>query len=238
MTETIRKGALYVVSTPIGNLDDISRRALSILGAVDVVAAEDTRTSGFLLDHFGIRKPLLSYHGYNERRRAPELITRLKQGQSVAVVTDAGTPGISDPAAVVIRLAIAEGIPVIPVPGASALLAALVVSGLPTERFAFEGFLPVKKGRSTRLDRLRVEERTVVLYESPHRICRTLEDLLGRLGDRRVVVVREATKKFEEIVRGKISEVLTSLQPRAARGEYVIVLEGRTGEDHHDEGES
>lgn len=238
MTETIRNGALYIISTPIGNLDDISRRALGILGAVDVVAAEDTRKSGFLLDHYSIRKPLLSYHGYNERRRAPELIRRLKEGQSVAVVTDAGTPGISDPAAVVIRDAIAEGIPVIPVPGASALLAALVVSGLPTERFAFEGFLPVKKGRNTRLEQLKNEDRTIVLYESPHRLGRTLEDLFARLGDRRVAVVREVTKKFEEIVRGSLSDVITRLRQKAARGEYVIVLEGRSGVRDNDETEA
>lgn len=229
MSETIQQGALYIVSTPIGNLDDISRRALTVLQGVDLVAAEDTRTSRFLLDHFSIKKPLLSYHGHNERRRAPELIRRLKGGSSVAVVTDAGTPGISDPAAVVIREAIAEGIPVISVPGASALLAALVVSGLPTERFVFEGFLPLKKGRMTRLDRLSHEDRTMIMYESPHRIVRTLEDLLSACGDRRVALVRELTKKFEEVQRGPLSQILESLRQRTPRGEYVIVLEGDTG---------
>lgn len=230
MSETIQPGALYIVSTPIGNLDDISRRALAVLQGVDLVAAEDTRKSKFLLDHFSIAKPLLSYYGYNERRRAPELIRKLKEGMSVAVVTDAGTPGISDPAAVVIREAIEEGIPVIPIPGASALLAALIVSGLPTDRFVFEGFLPVKKGRKTRLGELALEERTLIIYESPHRIVRTLEDLLTAFGDRRVALVRELTKKFEEVQRGTLSRVLEAVRQRTARGEYVIVLEGRTEE--------
>jgi 16S rRNA (cytidine1402-2'-O)-methyltransferase len=239
MSETIQAGALYIVSTPIGNLSDISERALTILRGVDLIAAEDTRTSKILLDHFSIRKPLISYHGYNERRRAPELVRRLKEGASVAVVTDAGTPGISDPASVVIREAIAGGITVIPVPGASAILAALTVSGLPTDRFVFEGFLPVKKGRKTRLGQLALEERTLVLYESPHRLERTLVDLLGVFGDRPIALVREITKKFEEVQRGTVSTLLESVRHRAPRGEYVLVIGGRTRgerEDDHDEG--
>ncbi len=228
MSESIQSGALYIVSTPIGNLTDISERALKILNGVDLIAAEDTRTSKFLLDHFSIRKPLISYHGYNERRRAPELIARLKSGASVAVVTDAGTPGISDPAAVVIRHAIAEGITVIPVPGASAILAALTVSGLPTDRFVFEGFLPVKKGRQTRLGQLALEERTIVLYESPHRLERTLRDLLAAFGDRPIALVREITKKFEEVRRGELSAMLDEVRRRAPRGEYVLVIAGRS----------
>jgi 16S rRNA (cytidine1402-2'-O)-methyltransferase len=235
MSETLQQGALYIVSTPIGNLDDISRRALAVLQGVDLVAAEDTRKSKFLLDHFSIKKPLLSYHGYNERRRAPELIRKLKDGFSVAVVTDAGTPGISDPAAVVIREAIGEGIPVIPIPGASALLAALVVSGLPTERFVFEGFLPVKKGRRTRLEQLNQEDRTIVLYESPHRIVRTLEDVLSVLGERRIALVRELTKKFEEVQRGMLSHILATVRQKAVRGEYVLVIEGKTRRQQPDE---
>ncbi len=230
MSETIQPGALYIVSTPIGNLEDISRRALAILEGVDLIAAEDTRKSKFLLEHYSIRKQLISYYGYNERRRSPELIRRLKEGESIAVITDAGTPGISDPASVIIREAIATGIPVIPVPGASALLAALVVSGLPTDRFLFEGFLPVKKGRKTRLESLKTEARTIVLYESPHRIVRTLEDILAAIGNRRMALVREVTKKFEEVQRGSVSAVLDQVRQRAVRGEYVIILGGREGD--------
>jgi 16S rRNA (cytidine1402-2'-O)-methyltransferase len=237
MSETIQAGALYIVSTPIGNLSDISERALTILRGVDLIAAEDTRTSKILLDHFSIHKPLISYHGYNERRRAPELVRRLKEGASVAVVTDAGTPGISDPASVVIREAIAAGITVIPVPGASAILAALTVSGLPTDRFVFEGFLPVKKGRKTRLGQLALEERTLVLYESPHRLERTLGDLLVAFGDRPIVLVREITKKFEEVQRGTVSTLLENVRHRVPRGEYVLVIGGRTRKEREEDRE-
>ena len=226
MSETIQPGALYIVSTPIGNLGDITRRAVEILGGVDLIAAEDTRKTGFLLEHLCITKPLVSYFSYNEHRRVPELIARLKTGSSVAVVTDAGTPGVSDPAFSVIHAALAGGITVIPVPGASALLAALVVSGLPMDRFVFEGFLPVKKGRKTRFEELRSEPRTFVLYESPHRVVRTLEEILSYCGDRRVAVVREVTKKFEEVQRGRVSTVLSRVKQKAARGEYVIVVSG------------
>ncbi len=219
-------GALYIVSTPIGNLGDITRRAVEILGGVDLIAAEDTRKTGFLLEHLCITKPLVSYYSYNEHRRVPELIARLKAGSSVAVVTDAGTPGVSDPAFGVIREALAAGITVIPVPGASALLAALVVSGLPMDRFVFEGFLPAKKGRKTRFEELKNEPRTFVLYESPHRVVKTLEEILSYCGDRRVAVVREMTKKFEEVQRGRVSTVLSKVKQKAARGEYVIVVSG------------
>jgi len=226
MSEEIHRGALYIVSTPIGNLDDITLRAIHLLRSVDLIAAEDTRKTGFLLGHLGITKPLMSYFSYNEHKRVPELIERLRQGSSVAVVTDAGTPGISDPAYAVIREAVAAGFPVIPAPGASALLAALIISGLPTDRFVFEGFLPVKKGRKTRLAQLALEERTIVLYESPHRIGKTLDDVLATMGDRRVAVVREITKKFEEIQRGAVSEVIARLQGTTPRGEYVLVVAG------------
>jgi 16S rRNA (cytidine1402-2'-O)-methyltransferase len=177
MSEQIQPATLYIVSTPIGNLDDISQRALNILGGVDLIAAEDTRKTRILLDRYSISKPLLSYYSYNELRRIPDLLARLTLGSSVALVTDAGTPGISDPAFAVIRAAIRKNIRVVPVPGASALLPALIVSGLPLDRFVFEGFLPLKKGRKARLEQLRQEERTVVLYESPHRIVKTLSDL-------------------------------------------------------------
>jgi 16S rRNA (cytidine1402-2'-O)-methyltransferase len=226
MSEEIQKGALYVVSTPIGNLDDITLRAVRILRSVDLIAAEDTRTTRVLLDHLGIRKPLVSYFSYNERRRAGELITSLRQGSAVAVVTDAGTPGISDPAYVVIREAVNAGISVIPSPGASALLAALIISGLPTDRFVFEGFLPAKKGRKTRFEALAEEPRTIVIYESPHRVEKTLKEVLQFMGDRQVALVREVTKKFEEVRRGPVSVVSEALRSRPPRGEYVLVVAG------------
>lgn len=226
MSETIQPGALYVVSTPIGNLGDITRRAVEILSGVDLVAAEDTRTTGFLLKHLGISKPMVSCFSHNERRRIPEIVERLSRGLSVAVVTDAGTPGISDPAFLLVREAIRAGISVIAVPGASALLPALVASGLPLERFVFEGFLPVKKGRRTRLEELRTERRTIVLYEAPHRLRRTLRDLLEVMGDRNIAVAREITKKFEEILRGPLSEVTAAVERKEPRGEYVIVIAG------------
>jgi len=219
-------GTLYIVSTPIGNLEDISARALAVLGGVDLVAAEDTRTTGFLLKHFGIRKPMVSYFSYNEERRIPGLIEKLRAGASVAVVSDAGTPAISAPAARLISAAVGEEIPVVAVPGPTAILPALIVSGLSPRAFVFEGFLPVKKGRSTRLTELAAEQRTIVLYESPHRIGRTLTDLKRSLGDRRVSVSREITKKFEEVVRGRLSEVIARFEGGKARGEFVLVIEG------------
>ncbi len=240
MKETIAPGTLYIVSTPIGNLEDITRRAVEILAGVDSIAAEDTRTTRVLLDHLGISKPLLSYYAHNEVRRIPELITRLRRGESLALVTDAGTPGISDPAFAIVREALRNGCRVIPVPGASALLAALVVSGLPTDRFVFEGFLPAKKGRRGRIEGLRGEKRTIVLYESPHRLLRTLRDLHDVLGERSVAVARELTKKFEEVERGKFPDVLRAVERKEPRGEYVIVVSGelpRNSEDA-DEDES
>ncbi len=220
------RGVLYVVATPIGNLDDITHRAVKVLSTVDVIAAEDTRTTKILLDHYGIRKPMLSYFSRNEGTRAPQLIARLHQGQSVALVSDAGTPGISDPAYVVVRQAVDEGIPVVPIPGPTAFISALVVSGLATDRFVFEGFLPQKKGRRTKFEQLKVESRTVVLYESPHRIRKTLAEILEHLGDRRIVVAREMTKKFEEIVRGRVHAVLEEVSRKEPRGEYVVIIEG------------
>ncbi|MBK7258141.1 MAG: 16S rRNA (cytidine(1402)-2'-O)-methyltransferase [Ignavibacteriae bacterium] len=226
MTETIQPGTLYVVSTPIGNLGDISHRALHILGTVDVIAAEDTRTSRVLLEHYGIATPLVSYFIQNELRRIPELVQRLKAGGSVAVVSDAGTPGISDPAFALVRAALQDGAQVVSIPGASAMLAALVASGLPTERFVFEGFLPHKKGRKTRVGQIAGEPRTVVLYESPHRIERTLGDLAEAMGDRRAVLARELTKKFEEMRRGTVRELLEGVRSVPPRGEIVLVIEG------------
>jgi 16S rRNA (cytidine1402-2'-O)-methyltransferase len=226
MSETIESGVLYIVSTPIGNLDDITLRAIKVLGAVDLVAAEDTRVTRFLLDHFSISKPLLSYYSYNEARRMPELLEKLKAGKSVALVTDAGTPGISDPAFALIRNVLDNHLKVVPIPGASAVLPALIVSGLSTDRFVFEGFLPLKKGRKTKFERLRHEDRTIVIYESPFRIVKTVEDVRTYLGERRIAVVRELTKKFEETVRGTASEVLEQLKMKPPRGEYVLVVDG------------
>jgi 16S rRNA (cytidine1402-2'-O)-methyltransferase len=226
MTEEIVPGALYVVSTPIGNLEDITRRAIQILQRVDLVAAEDTRRTRLLLNHLCIDTPLTSYHSYNEVRRVPELVRKLSSGQALALVTDAGTPGISDPAYRIIRAAIEHGIRVIPVPGASAVLSALVVSGLPMDRFVFEGFLPAKKGRKSRLEEFKQERRTIVLFESPHRVVRTLEDLESALGDRVVAVAREITKRFEEVFRGNLSDARMALARKTPRGEYVLVVAG------------
>lgn len=219
-------GTLYIVSTPIGNLEDITYRAVKILSSVDLIAAEDTRTTKVLLDHYRISKPMLSYFSHNEKVRTPQLVERLKAGRSVALVSDAGTPGISDPAYAVVQAALENDIQVVPIPGPSAFLSALIVSGLPTRGFVFEGFLPLKKGRKTKLEELRSEPRTIVIYESPHRIVRTLTEILNVFGDRQVVVARELTKKFEEVVRGPLSRVLTQIAAKAARGEYVLILEG------------
>jgi 16S rRNA (cytidine1402-2'-O)-methyltransferase len=226
MSETIQPGTLYLVATPIGNLEDISYRAVKILSSVDLIAAEDTRTTKILLDHYSLHKPMISYFSYNEKIRAPQLIEKLKAGQSIALVSDAGTPGISDPAFHIVQQTIAAGIPIIPIPGPSAFLSALIVSGLPVDRFVFEGFLPLKKGRKTKFESLKSEPRTIVLYESPHRIVRTLEDIRTYLGKRRVVVARELTKKFEEITRGPIESVLSEISGKQPRGEYVVIVEG------------
>ena len=228
MTEEILTGTLYIVSTPIGNLEDITFRAVKVLSSVDLIAAEDTRKTKILLNHYNIKKPLLSYYSYNEQRRVPELIVKLQSGFSIAVVSDAGTPGISDPAYRLIRAALHAMLPVVAIPGPTAFLPALITSGLPTDHFVYEGFLPVKKGRRTKLEQLRNEERTIVLYESPHRLLRTLEDLLASIGDREISVSRELTKKFEEVIRGKISFVLQHFKKNPIRGEFVIIIRGNT----------
>lgn len=227
MAEEIINGALYIVSTPIGNLEDITLRALRILKSVDIIAAEDTRKTKILLNHYGIEKELISYYQFNELKRIPEIINKLKSGKSVAVVSDAGTPGISDPAYRLVKKAVEEEIKIIPIPGASALLSALVVSGLPTDSFVFEGFLPHKKGRKTKLEKLKSEERTIILYESPHRILKTLHEILETLGDRKITVAREITKKFEELMYGRVSDVIRQLETRTVQGEFVIVLSGK-----------
>jgi 16S rRNA (cytidine1402-2'-O)-methyltransferase len=223
----VESGVLYLVSTPIGNLRDITLRALDVLAQVDVIAAEDTRHTGLLLRHYGIRTPLTSYYEYNRVKRTPELIARLRSGESVALVSDAGTPGISDPGSYLVRAAVAEGVRVQAIPGPTALVAALVASGLATDRFVFEGFLPTKKGRRTRLENLRQEERTLVFYESPHRLQRTLRDLMEALGDRQAVVARELTKKFEEIIRAPLSQLVANLEAKRIKGEVVLIVEGK-----------
>ncbi len=227
MSEQVQSGTLFIVSTPIGNLEDITLRAIKVLSTVDLIAAEDTRKTKILLNHYNISKPLVSYYSYNETRRIPELIAKLKAGSSIAVVSDAGTPGISDPSFRVIREALTEQLPVIAIPGPSAFLPALITSGLPTHRFVYEGFLPVKKGRKTMLEALRSEERTIILYESPHRLQRTLNDLYETFGDRQIAVSRELTKKFEEIIRGNLSFVIQHFQRNTIRGEFVLVIEGK-----------
>jgi len=231
MSETVQAGTLYIVSTPIGNLEDISFRAIHVLSNVDIVAAEDTRTTKVLLNHYNIQKSLVSYFSYNETRRIPELIARLISGTSIAVVSDAGTPGISDPAFRIIRAALDEKIPVIAVPGASAFLPALVTSGFPIDRFVFEGFLPIKKGRTTLLNQLKSEERTIILYESPHRLLKTLNNLLEAFGDRKISISREITKKFEETFRSTISAAIEHFSTEKIRGEFVLIVEGAQPKD-------
>jgi len=202
-----------------------------------MIACEDTRHSGLLLQHFHIRNRLTSYHEYNKVSRTPELIEQLRQGRRLALITDAGTPGISDPGFYLIRAAVREGIPVVPVPGASALLAGLVVSGLPSDRFAFEGFLPKREGRRRkRLSALASEERTTVYCEAARRVKRLLEEMLELWGDRDVVVCRELTKKFEEVLRGRLSEVLAEVGDRELKGETVVVVAGAQVEEAEDEG--
>jgi 16S rRNA (cytidine1402-2'-O)-methyltransferase len=221
-------GTLYIVSTPIGNLEDITLRALRTLGEVDLIAAEDTRHSLKLLNHYGISKPMISYWGEREKIRSVEIIRRLQSGQTVALISDAGTPGISDPGAVVVRKAIEENIKVVPVPGPSALIAALSLSGLPTDVFTFIGFLPPKKTmRKKILKDLSLEKSTLVFYEAPHRLVETLNDMDQVFGGRKAALIKEITKMHEEILRGKISEIIGALQERRIAGEYVIVLEGR-----------
>jgi 16S rRNA (cytidine1402-2'-O)-methyltransferase len=227
LAEEITPGALYIVPTPIGNLEDITLRALKILNGVTAIAAEDTRTTKVLLDHYSITKPIISFFSHNEQIRTPQLIDRLKSGDSLAIVSDAGTPGISDPAHSIITAAIENGILIIPLPGATAFIPALIASGLQTHSFVFEGFLPHKKGRQTKLKQLAQEERTIILYESPHRILKTLLELREYCGDRKTVIGRELTKKFEEIRRGTLSSLLEYFSSVNVRGEFVIIIEGK-----------
>jgi len=227
MSETLST-SLYIVPTPIGNLADITLRALEILKTVDLILAEDTRTSGFLLKHYVISKPLQSFHNFNEHKILTALVERMEKGEIMALVSDAGTPGISDPGFLIVRAALEAGLKVECLPGPTAFVPALVKSGLPSDRFVFEGFLPHKKGRQTMLKKLTEEERTMIFYESPYRLIKTLEQFKEYMGaDRRVSVSRELTKVFEETFTGSLDEVIQHFQAKEVKGEIVIVLAGK-----------
>jgi 16S rRNA (cytidine1402-2'-O)-methyltransferase len=219
---------LYLVPTPIGNLKDITLRALEVLKEVDLILAEDTRTSSHLLNHYQITKPISPYHQHNEHKILQHIVAQLTEGKKMALVTDAGTPGISDPAFLLVRECIKAGIKIECLPGATAFVPALVNSGIPTNRFCFEGFLPLKKGRQTLLKKLAEEERTMIFYESPVRLVKTLEELAGYFGeDRLCSVSRELTKMFEENKRGTLKEVSTWFSEKTVKGEIVIIVAGR-----------
>lgn len=220
-------GTLYLVPTPVGNLEDITLRALRILKEADVVLAEDTRTSGILLKHYDIKTRLCSHHKFNEHQTAEAFAARMAAGEVMALISDAGTPGISDPGFMLVRACIERGVEVQCLPGATAFVPALVASGLPCERFAFEGFLPQKKGRATRLEQFREEPRTMIFYESPYRVVKTLTQFVEVFGaERRVAACREISKLHEECVRGTLTEVVAHFEANEPRGEFVIIVEG------------
>lgn len=218
---------LYLVPTPVGNLEDITLRALRVLKESDLILAEDTRTSGMLLKHYEISNRLVSHHKFNEHQTAEQFAARMAAGETMALITDAGTPGISDPGFLLVRACVERGVEIQCLPGATAFVPALVASGLPCERFVFEGFLPQKKGRNTRLSQLATEPRTMVFYESPHRVVKTFEQLVATFGnERRAAAVREISKLHEETVRGTVAELLAHFQEKTPRGEFVLVVEG------------
>lgn len=219
---------LFVVATPIGNLEDITFRAIRILAEADLIAAEDTRHTKILLTKYNINTPMTSYHKFNIKAKTPYIISLLKEGKNIALVSDAGMPGVSDPGHEIIREAVDQDISVEVIPGPSAAITALVASALPTDRFVFEGFLPKKPGKKRKaLIRLKEEARTIILYESPFRVVKTLQDILGIFGDRPVAVCRELTKKFEETVRGTVTEVIRTFSGKPVKGEIVIVVAGK-----------
>lgn len=225
-------GKLYICATPIGNLEDITLRTLRILKEVHMIACEDTRHSLKLLNHYEIKKPLISYHEHNVMERGPQLIDYMKEGKDIALISDAGMPGISDPGEDLIRLAIEENMEVVVLPGPTASITALVSSGLPTDKFVFEGFLPSKKkDRISILENLKPERRTMIIYESPHRIKESLKDMKDILGDRKTAIGRELTKHYEEIFRGHISDALERFSSGTVKGEFVIIIEGSTEEE-------
>lgn len=224
-------GRLYVVPTPVGNLEDMTFRAIRVLKEADLILAEDTRTSGILLKHFEIKNAMISHHKFNEHKTVESVVNRMKAGETIALISDAGTPGISDPGFLVVRECVKNGIEVQCLPGATAFVPALVSSGLPDERFCFEGFLPQKKGRMTRLNALKEEVRTMIFYESPYRLLKTLTQFMEIFGaERRVSVCREISKIHEESVRGTLQEVVAHFTATEPRGEIVVVLEGKEKE--------
>lgn len=222
-------GTLYIVSTPIGNLEDLTYRAHRILQEVNIIAAEDTRHTQKLCSHYGISTTLTSYHDFNKEEKTPVLLEKLQEGQSIALVSDAGTPLISDPGYYLLTRAIAEEIPVVPIPGPSAILAALAVSGMPTDAFRFEGFLPKKSGaRSKVLQTLAEDPRTIILFETPHRIKATLSEIKEIFGPRRIALTRELTKTYEEIIRGSAEEILARYETQTPRGEMTLIITGKS----------
>lgn len=229
-------GTLYLCATPIGNLQDMTPRVVETLQMVDIIAAEDTRNSIRLLNHFDIHTPMTSYHEYNKVEKARQLIVKLQEGQNIALITDAGTPAISDPGEVLVRMCHEAGINVTSLPGAAACITALTLSGLATRRFCFEGFLPVeKKEKKEILEELATETRTMILYEAPHHLIRTLEELYGALGNRKICVCRELTKKFETVLPTTLEEALELYKSEEPRGEYVLVVEGKSREEKRQE---
>ena len=228
------KTVFYLVPTPIGNLADITLRALEVLKSVDLILAEDTRTTGILLKHYSISKPLQSFHNFNEHKVVSGLIDRLQKGEVMALVSDAGTPGISDPGFLIARACAEAGLKIECLPGATAFVPALVKSGLPCDRFVFEGFLPHKKGRQTLLKKIAGEERTLVFYESPYRLIKTLEHFLQYFGNRKASVSRELTKLYEETVNGNLQEVIDHFKKKEVKGEIVIVVEGNNDSSDHE----
>lgn len=225
-------GKLYLCATPIGNLEDITYRVLRTLKEVDLIAAEDTRNSIKLLNHFDIKTPMTSYHEYNKIDKAYQLVDKMREGLNIALITDAGTPGISDPGEDLVRICYEEGIEVTSLPGPAACITALTMSGLPTRRFAFEAFLPRdKKERTDVLAQLKNETRTIIIYEAPHHLVKTLEELYAHLGDRKIAICRELTKRYEEKTLTTISEVLDYFKEHEPRGEYVLVVDGKTFEE-------
>lgn len=227
MEKVLHTGHLIVVPTPVGNLADITLRALEVLQNADLILAEDTRTSSVLLKHYDIKKPLESHHKFNEFKTSQSLADRIREGLSVALISDAGTPGISDPGSMLISACLEQGLPVSCLPGATAFVPALVASGLSTEKFVFEGFLPQKKGRQTRIQLLARESRTVILYESPYRVLKTLQAFREEVGgERRAVAVREISKVYEEFVRGTLDELIVHFQATPPKGEFVLLLAG------------
>jgi len=227
-TKGLDKGTLYLVATPIGNLEDMTLRAIRTLREADLIAAEDTRRTAALLNHLEIKNALTSYFQHNEKQKGEFLIEKLLEGQTVALVSDAGTPAISDPGEELVRMCIAHNIPVVPVPGATAAVSALIASGLPTGRFSFEGFLSVsKKSRKEHLEMLVGQPYTMIFYEAPHKLRRTLQDLYDVLGNRRIVLARELTKKFEEFMRVSLTEAISYYEMHEPKGEYVLLVEGQ-----------